>query len=332
MSIKILDCTLRDGGHVNQWNFGIDVSKNIFTNLAKSKIDYIEAGYLKDCDYNINQTLFNKITDINNVVKEPYDAEILAMIVFGQFNPEKIIPKTDNIKLDGIRVIIKKHDIKTMDDVLTKIKNCGYKLFINPSNIASYSEEELLNLIKKINKIRPYCFTIVDTIGVLKENDIESLYKILDENLRKDIVLDFHAHNNLKLAFANAQAIMKINSSRELIIDSTIYGMGRGAGNLGTELLIPYINKHYSKDYELKHILNVIDSEINKIYEETPWGYSIPYYLSAINHAHPNYAKYMVELQTLSYEQMENIFKQIPEKSRAEFHKEIISLLCKCYL
>lgn len=332
MSVEILDCTLRDGGHINNWDFGENVSKNIFTKLAKSQVDYIEVGYLKDCKYDNNRTLFNTIEDINKIAVEPYNAKILAMIVFGQFNFEKIVPKTDKIKLNGIRVIIKKHDIENMTDNLKKIRDCGYKLFINPSNIASYSEEELLNLIDKVNKIRPFCFTIVDTIGVLKENDIKNLYKIIDKNLRKEIYLDFHAHNNLKMAFSNAQTILNINNFRRLIIDSTVYGMGRGAGNLGTELLIPYINKNFSKNYRLEPVLNIIESEINPIYEKTPWGYSIPYYLSAINHAHPNYAKYMVEQKNLSYEQMETIFSQIPKENRSEFNKDIISLLCKSYL
>lgn len=324
--IKVLDCTLRDGGYVNKWEFGQNCSLKIFNNLNNAKIDYIEAGFLKDCEYSSNKTLFNSIEQVNNITaKTPnITSKLIAMIVYGQFDESKILPKTENYKLDGIRVTFKKPEIEHVFSYLEKIKDCGYELFVNPTNIDTYSDLELLQLISKVNELKPYGFSIVDTNGILKEGDLLRLYYLIDNNLDKDIALCFHSHNNLQLSFSNAQCLMKICKNRELIIDSTVFGMGRGAGNLCTELLTQYLIDNYSGEYELVPILKIVDEQINPIFAKTPWGYSVPYYLAATNHCHPNYAKYLVDKQSVPVEMINNLLQSIPDNKKAIFDSNLI--------
>ena len=194
--IKVLDCTLRDGGYVNKWDFGFKRIVKILKNLNNAKIDYAEIGFLKDCEYDIEKSVFNEIKEIENVLpEENLYSKTVAMIVFGQFNKSKIVPKTSDIKLDSIRVTFKKHQIREVFSYLKKIKDCGYEVFVNPTNIETYSDSELLDIIEKVNKLKPYGFSIVDTNGVLKERNLQRLYYLIDNNLDEDIALCFHSHH-----------------------------------------------------------------------------------------------------------------------------------------
>lgn len=325
-NIKVLDCTLRDGGYVNNWDFGLTLSQKFLKNIDNACIEYAEIGFLKDSEYNQEKTVFNEIEQIKNVIPRNFkhNFKIVAMIVYGKFNVNKIVPKTQDVVLDAIRVTFKKNEIESVFDYLEKIKLAGYQLFVNPTNVESYSDEELLNLIKKVNMLNPYGFSIVDTNGVLKENDLLRLYHLINHNLKKDIALCFHSHNNLQLSFSNAQCLIKSCHNRELVIDSTVFGMGRGAGNLCTELLTQYLNDNYNANYNIIPILKIIDEQINPIFAKTPWGYSVPYYLAATNHCHPNYAKYLVDKQTVPVEVINALLSAIPQQKKSTYNQELI--------
>lgn len=324
--IKVLDCTLRDGGYINNWEFGADSARKIYENLVNAKVDYIEIGFLKDGAHNQNNTLYNKISDIDSLFRaiDSKDSKTIMMIDYKNYQKEKITPKNQTTKLDGIRIAFKKHEIREALEDIKRIKNLGYEIFINPQSIEMYSDEELIGLIREINKIKPRAFTIVDTSGVLKEDGVISIFNLINENLEKDIAVCFHSHNNLQLSFSNAQHLIKIRKERELIIDSTIFGMGRGAGNLCSELLTQYLNDHYCAQYDIIPILKVIDEVINPIFAKTPWGYSVPYYLAATNHCHPNYAKYLVDKQTVPVEVINKLLKSIPKEKRSAYKEDII--------
>ena len=188
----------------------------------------------------------------------------------------------------------------------------------------TYTISELLDLIKEVNEIKPVGFTIVDTTGGMKERDILTYFYTVDAALENEIALCFHSHNNLQLSFSNAQCLMKICSNRELIIDSTVFGMGRGAGNLCTELITQYINDNYNGNYQIVPILKIVDEQINPIFAKTPWGYSVPYYLAATNHCHPNYAKYLVDKQTVPVEIINRLLQTIPENKKSGYDVNLI--------
>lgn len=326
-NISILDCTLRDGGYVNEWEFGEKNISKIISDLTETNIEFIECGFLKDCTYDRNKTLFNNIDQINNFVYDKKSSNIIAMIVFGQFPQNKITPKKENTVLDGIRVTFKKHEIDDAYEYFKHIKNCGYKTFVNPTNIDTYTDFELLCLVNKINHLKPYGFSIVDTKGLLKEKDLTRLFYILDNNLDKEIKICFHSHNNLQLSFSNAQILTKISSNRNLIIDSCIFGMGRGAGNLCTELICQYLNDNCEKNYNILPMLNIIDEHLNKVFSKTPWGYTVPYYLAATNLCHPNYASYLINKQTVSIKIVNELLNNIPQEKRTYFDANVIKEL-----
>ena len=120
---------------------------------------------------------------------------------------------------------------------------------------------------------------------------------------------------------------MEQNTNRTIIIDSTVFGMGRGAGNLCTELLVKYINDNHNGNYELIPILKIIDEQIAKIFAVSPWGYSVPYYIAASMHCHPNYAKYLIDKQTVPVELITQILNKIPQDKRGTYDVNIVEEL-----
>lgn len=327
MEIKILDCTLREGGYINNWDFKENNIKCILENLTLASCDYIECGFLKKDDYQKDKTFFQNFQQLESLLPENCNnTEFCLMINYGEFPIENIPDCNTKINL---RVVFKKEKYLEAIEYCKQLILKGYKIFINPMNSNTYSNEEFLNLIKLVNKINPVGFTIVDTTGSMSKKEVLSLFQLVENNLDKNIALCFHSHNNLQLSFSNAQTLMEQNTKRMIIIDSTVMGIGRGAGNLCTELLVEHLNAKYNKNYKQNLILKIIDEYISKIYSVTPWGYSVPYYITAKNNCHPNYAKYLIDNKIKSIETIIEILNSIPNKNRGSYNKDIIESLCK---
>lgn len=322
--IKILDCTLRDGGYVNNWNFKEKNIKFIINNLVKAGCDYIECGFLKLKEYDKDKSWFQNFSQLEAFLPQSSDSKYTLMINFGEI-PIEALPRC-NTRIH-LRIVFKKDKHIEALAYCKQLIEKGYKIFINPMNTNTYSSVELLELIEQVNKLKPVGFTIVDTTGSMSKQDIMSIYYLIDNNLNKDIALCFHSHNNLQLSFSNAQLLMEQNTKRELIIDSTVFGMGRGAGNLCTELIIKYINDNYDGSYNIIPILKIIDEQINKIFATTPWGYSVPYYMAAASHCHPNYAKFLIDKQTVPVELINKILNNIPPQSCGSYDENLINNL-----
>ena len=328
MIIKALDCTLRDGGYVNLWNFGAENISKIVHNLTESRVEFIELGFLKPCQYDINKTLFNSVADFDKFIPQSRSDKTLylGMITFGQYDLS-LIPERKNTNVNGFRIIFKKPQWKEALEYCKEVKEKGYKIFINPMHTYNYSDRELLDLVDGINEVMPYGMSIVDTMGIMKSQQLLHIFSLIDSNLNSKIGICFHSHNNLQLSFSNAQALLSANTKRELIIDASVRGMGRGAGNLCTELLLQYLNDNFDKKYNLIPILKIIDEQIDKIYATNPWGYNVPYYLAATMKCHPNYASFLTDKASISVESMSEILALIPENKKANYDERLIQEL-----
>ena len=141
MIIKALDCTLRDGGYVNLWNFGAENISKIVHNLTESRVEFIELGFLKPCQYDINKTLFNSVDDFDKFIPQSRSDKTLylGMITFGQYDLS-LIPERKNTNVDGFRIIFKKPQWKEALEYCKKVKEKGYKIFINPMHTYNYSD------------------------------------------------------------------------------------------------------------------------------------------------------------------------------------------------
>ena len=265
--IKALDCTLRDGGYVNNWMFGFKGIKNILNKLTQANIDIVECGFLSQkTPYSEDSSVFDKPSSIAKVLPlNKGKVKYVAMINYGEYDTEDL-EEYDGNSIDGIRVVFHKEERHNAIEYARAIKEKGYEVYIQPMVTVNYEDEELLDLIKAVNNIMPYAMYIVDSFGVMSNNDLIRLFYIMDKNLDKNINMGFHAHNNIQLAYANAQILSDISTLRPLIIDCSVFGMGRGAGNLNSELFLGYLNLKFKRNYKIYPLLEIIDEELNRIY------------------------------------------------------------------
>ncbi len=324
--IKLLDCTLRDGGYINNWKFGKETITGILDRLSMAEIDLIECGFITEKTVNDNYSLFADANNVNEYIKHPSAKSMyVAMIAIGEkeINPEFICDASDTI-IDGIRITFHPDEIKKAFEWANILKKKGYKVFVQPVGSANYDDELILDILKKVNQLKPFAFYIVDTLGAMSENDMMHMLHIIDRNLDENVKLGYHSHNNLQLAFANAQRMMEFGTNRDVIIDCSVYGMGRGAGNLCTELMVDYMKKRYNKKYDAVPILEIVDNYLLPIYMQKKWGYSIEYFLASSLDCHPNYVSFLMDKQNIPVRVIRNMLEQIPKEKRLRYDAKTI--------
>ena len=315
--IQLLDCTLRDGGYLNDWKFGHDNMVTIFERLVSAGMDIVEIGFLDDRrPYDRDRSILPDTASTRKTYGEldRKDSMIVGMIDYGTCSIDHVEECSDSF-LDGIRVIFKKEKMHAAIDFCTQIKAKGYKTFVQAVSITSYSDAEFKELTDMVNELEPYAFSLVDTYGLLHKQQLAHYFNMADEQLKETIGLGYHAHNNFQLAYANCIEVLEKDLKRRLIVDGTLYGMGKSAGNAPTELLAMYMNGNNEKHYHTSQLLEAIDVTMLDLYERMPWGYRFKFFLSASNDCHPNYVTYLQQKKSLSVKSINEILSRIePEK------------------
>jgi hypothetical protein len=334
MNIKILDCTLRDGGYINDWAFKDEYIAKILKALDRSYVDIIECGYLNDkVGIQSDSTLFDSTTTaekaLSSIAKGA--AQKVIMINFGDFDV-KNLPSKEQTSIDGIRLAFHKKDIDQAFETAYIIKDLGYKLYFQPMVTKNYKDIEFLFMIEKTNKLNPYAFYIVDSFGSMTLDEFHKYLILAQNNLYHSIYLGYHSHNNMQLAFSNAINMCSQNFKREIIIDSSIYGIGRGAGNLNTELIADYLNNAHEKNYDTLPLLDIIDELLASLMAKNSWGFSPAQFLSASYNCHPNYASYLVNKNTNHIVGIKKILDKLPEENKSSFDKELIEKLYREFI
>lgn len=330
--IKVLDCTLRDGGYCNEWTFGKKNISKIIDGLVSSKVDIIECGFLtnKIC-YSQDVSKYTKIEQLNPFIPNlEAKQKFVVMINYGEYDIEDI-PECKDTMIHGIRLAFHKSVRNEAIQYCKKLKNKGYFVFVQPMVTMNYTDEEFIEMVKMSNEIKPYAFYIVDSFGTMKKKTLLHYLSLVKSGLSKTVAIGFHAHNNFQSAFSNALCLVE-EVQNTLIIDVSVYGMGRGAGNLNTELFLNELNKEFRMIYNIKPLLQIMDEVLNRFYEAKPWGYSLPNYLSAIYTVHPNYANYLCEKNNLTLENIDDIFSLMDPDKGLEFEEKYIEEIYEQYM
>ena len=318
--IKILDCTLRDGGIVINFNYGLDQMQNIKRILEISNVEYIETGYIDEKNGSPKgRTCFNNEISIEKTLlssgKKP-GIIYVAMIDYGMFDVTKLKLRSE-AGIDGIRLAFHKENWESSLELGKIILEKGYDLFIQPMVTTRYTYEEYKRLIGAINcKLKSVSgFYIVDSFGQMDNAILIRMLEIADEYLASSISLGFHAHNNRQMAYSNALSCINYNAKHNIIIDASIMGMGKGAGNLCTELIeTALINE--GKIYNTKVIYNAISEYFSEQQKKTPWGYNLDYYLSSLYSCTPSYIKIFKEDKRVTTDILIDLLKTMPEEKK----------------
>lgn len=318
-NIKLLDCTLRDGGYINDWNFGKAAIVDIKEELEKSNTEIIELGFIRDEFENEDRSIFTDIQEVKDLIgnKLPNREYAIMTEVSNPYPLDKLEPYSDGAP-DIIRVIVWKRMLQEGFEYCKGIVEKGYKLCVQPARVSQYSDEEFVDMLNLFSQLNPYAIYVVDSWGTMYKDELLHYLKLADENLKPGISVGYHGHNNLMQAFEVACAFCEQDLKRDLIIDASVYGIGRGAGNLNSELFAKWMNEKHHKDYKTECFTKIYDKYISKIYLLEKWGYSVPFEITAKYNCNPNFANYYEKLKVPN-EVIEEAIKLISPEERIIF-------------
>lgn len=321
-----LDVTLRDGGCVLDFDFGTDNMEKILAAEEAAGVDVIELGYIDGENGSAcGRTMYSSEQVIKDAIlksKKP-GTSYVAMIDYGRYDMDRLMPR-DPDGLDGIRLAFHKKDMENMIPLGRTVLDKGYMLFLQPMVTLRYSDSEIFHLIDLVNRHLPevHAMYIVDSFGEMQPKDVYRYLGMIDRNLVEGPAVGFHCHNNIQLAYANAQAAVGYPSDRRIILDSSVNGMGKGAGNLSTELLLDYLDRSHGGHYDTGPLLELSDQVIKGLREKYFWGYAPEYYLSSQYHCSPTYAAWYYKEKGLPIEKVETLLDKISEEKRISFDCE----------
>lgn len=325
----LLDCTLRDGGYLNDWKFGHNNLVSIFERVVAAGVEFIEVGFLDerrvfDIDRSITPTTegMDKIYSMLN----KKNTQVVGMIDYGTCGLENIKPCSESY-LDAIRVIFKKHLREEALLFCAELKKLGYKVFAQLVSVTSYSDEEMMNLIRLANEVKPYAVSMVDTYGLMHQNNLKHYFDLLDKNLDSSIGMGYHGHNNFQMAYANCIEMLSYKTKRMILVDGSIYGMGKSAGNAPIELVAMHMNDAYGKKYSISQFLEAIDANIMDFYKPSTWGYNMFFFLAASNDCHPNYVSYLMDKRTLSVKSINELLGRLEGEKKLLYDQNYIEQL-----
>lgn len=327
---KLLDCTLRDGAYLVDKKFGDLTIVGVIDGLMKARVDCIEIGFLQNEGFGEGKTVFRNAADAKRFIPDHKGNCMFSVLADCSRYSISNLENNPGNSIDIVRECFFKHERFEAMKVCQEIKKKGYKVSVQPVDALGYTDAELIDLINLVNQVEPYCFSIVDTFGSMYEEDLQHIYSIVDHNLISSCGIGFHSHNNMQLSSSLSQAFLRMNGGkREIIIDGTISGMGRGAGNTPTELIAEYMVRKLGYDYDMDALLDIIDSYMDNLRSKCSWGYSTPYFIAGCYSAHVNNVAYLTNKGSIRSRDIRYILNKIGSAARKRYPYDLLE---KTYL
>jgi len=322
---KLLDCTLRDGAYLIDKKFGDNTIHGLINGLVTANVDIIEIGFLQNEGFGDGKTVFLNSTDAEKFIpKNKGNSEFTVLADFSRYSIENLDEYTGR-SFDAVRACFFKSERNDVLDFCRDIKKKGYKLFVQPVDILGYTDEEIISLLHRINEIEPYCFSIVDTFGSMYVEDLHRIYSLINHNLISTSKIGFHSHNNMQMSSALSQEFLRMSyGRREVVIDATISGMGRGAGNTPTELVAQYMVTKLGYSYDMDAILDIIDGYMDNIRARCTWGYNTSYFIAGAYSAHVNNISYLTKKNSIRSKDIRFILNKIGSEHRKRYDYDLL--------
>lgn len=297
--IKVVDCTMRDGGLVNNFAFSDEFVKALYQANIKAGVDYMEFGYKASREIfdekEFGKWKFSKEEDIRAIVGDNNtNLKISVMADAGRTNyKEDILPKSESV-IDLVRVATYIHQIPTAIHMIEDAKEKGYEVTVNVMAASKIPDESLYDGLWLLARSNVDVIYLVDSFGSFYPEQIPRLvhkYQELANENGKEV--GFHGHNNQQLAFANTIEACRLGVN---YLDASVNGMGRGSGNCHMEALLSFLR---NPNYQLFPILKFVEEHMVGLRKECQWGYDIPYLLTGVLNSHPSSAiKFAKERRT----------------------------------
>ena len=291
--LKVLDCTIRDGGLINKHQFTDELVRAVYDTCVAAGVDYMEIGYKN------SPRLFPKDQfgawrhcdeeDLQRVLgdhdREKTGLKLAAMADAGKSDwKQQLVPREQSV-LDMIRVAFYANQVSEAVEMIQHAHELGYETTANLMAVSNITETEIDTVLESIEPTPAAAMVIVDSFGYLYREQIDRLYHkyaAAMEGTGKDIGI--HAHNNLQLAFANTIEAIILGANRA---DATMGGLGRGAGNCPMELLLGFLR---NPKFKLRPVVKVLQDHIEPLRATVEWGPLVPYNITGQMNRHPSAA------------------------------------------
>ena len=311
MKPRILDCTLRDGGYYNNWNFKKEFVQKYLDTINKY-VSIVELGLrLLNSDNYKGPLAFTKDKWLDQL-NLPNNIQYAVMLNASDFRNSKNIKSdidllfpinAEQSKISLVRIAARSSDFKFISEIINCLKLKGFDVAINLMQISEFSDEDLIDICNKVSSLEPSIFYIADSLGSLRPNNIKSIFEVITKNINTPIGL--HAHDNLGFARQNSLEAIKCGAK---YIDSTLLGMGRGAGNAKTVEMIIELFYKKNDEYYLINLFDFLHNNMRQLKIEYGWGSDYLYMLSAIHKIHPSIVQYLIKDTRYSMSEIINIF------------------------
>lgn len=309
--ISVLDCTIRDGGLGLKAEYDSVKGNNGYSLgdigemtkcLTNANIDIIELGTLGNVVEDIPQFgIFSSMEDISKLIPTSRKRKQMYSVFFQTPDYDiDSVPDYNETLCELIRFSLRYSELDNSLEYCKKLAEKGYKISIQPIVTVRYTVEDIEKIIDVANEIEAYSVYIVDSYGSMTKDCITEFYKLLDSKLDSNIKIGIHAHNNMEMAFSNSIGIIQNSSTRKIIIDTCCMGLGQGAGNLQTEVMVDWLNREMHGQYNFKEILKCCEY-VSKVYEEKSFGYSLSYMIPARYNVAYKYGKVLREKYHFNY-------------------------------
>ena len=326
MKPALLDCTLRDGAYIVNSMFGASAIQGIIQKLEDAGAELIECGWLKNQPHQAGSSFYHVPADL-----EPYlsgkrrHVTYVVMIDWDRCDLDNLPPR-DGKSIDAIRVVFPYGRHREGAEIGRKIAEKGYQVFFQAANTMAYSDADLIDLAEAVNAVKPVSLSVVDTFGAMYEEDLERVAGVLDAHLLPEIGLGFHSHNNQQLSFALTTHFIRMfeKSGRRIIVDASLCGMGRGAGNATTELVVSYLNRKCGCHYDMDAVMDAIDIYMGYFQERYSWGYSTPYFIAGLYCCHVNNIAYLLNNHRANARDMRNIIESMDPEDRKKYDYDLL--------
>jgi 4-hydroxy 2-oxovalerate aldolase len=283
---KILDCTIRDGGLVNNWDFSVEFVQDLYASLSAAGVEYMEIGYknspklLKGGD--AGPWRFLDESFLREVIPQKTHTKLSALVDIGRVDEQDILPREQSL-LDLIRVACYIQDVDKGIALAETFHRLGYETTLNIMALSHAMENELTEALQELAQSNVDIVYIVDSYGSLLPKDVSYLTTKF-QRLVPEKTLGVHMHNNMQLAFANTLVGVEQGVT---FVDSSVFGMGRAAGNCTTELALSHLK---NPRYDIRPVLGFIEKHMIPMREKWEWGYIIPYMITGMLDEHPRSA------------------------------------------